>query len=119
MSQKAPKRPGKSPTKSAPAKRVPKHGHGALFVGGKPGNKGGGRKPDEFKQLCRALASGDMTVEQVGAILTNRDHPQFMAALKWATENGYGKPKESVELTGKDGGPIQQVWRFGDREVVF
>ena len=34
------------------------------------------------------------------AILKNEKHPAFIGALKWATENGYGKAKESVEVNG-------------------
>lgn len=32
---------------------VPKHGRGQLLAGGKPGNKGGGRRPSEVRQLFR------------------------------------------------------------------
>lgn len=83
----------------------PPRGGAQLPLGNHPANTGGkpgrsGRKPDEFKALCAALASGDMTIAQVEAILGDAKHPAFVAALKWATENGYGKPKETVEQTG-------------------
>lgn len=105
----------KTPPQSPPL-RVPAHGNGKLRVGGT--NRGGGRLPDAFKGLCRQLASGEMTVQQVEAILRDANHPQFMAALRWATEHGYGKPKETVEHQGAvDVGP--QVWEFGKRRITF
>lgn len=71
--------------------------------------------------MCRSLASSKEVEQAAQDILKNKDHPAFIGALKWATENGYGKPKESVELTGKDGGPIEvaQTWKFGNRTVAF
>jgi hypothetical protein len=81
---------------------------------GNPGNSGGkpgrsGRKPDAFKAMCRGLASHADTLRAVRAILKDALHPQFMAALKWATENGYGRPLQAVEHSGPDGGPIAQT----------
>lgn len=87
---------GKTPKKTP--MRKPKHGRGLLRIGGT--NKGGpGRPPDEFKELCRQLASGEITIANVQKILNNPRHAQFLPALRWATENGYGKPKESLELS--------------------
>jgi hypothetical protein len=34
-------------------------------------------------------------------------------------EHGYGKPTEHHEINGPDGAPLEHVWRFGTREVVF
>lgn len=86
--------------------------HGGALRVGNPGNRGGGRKPDEFKKLCAALASGDATIAQVEAILQNSTHPAFVAALKWATEHGYGKAKETLEVSGADGAPLAMTVRF-------
>lgn len=95
------KKSGKSAPKSAPTKRVPSHGKGKLLTGGMPGNKGGtGRPPDAFKALCQELASGAKTIDNVKTILGDPDHPQFLPALRWATEHGYGKAKDSVEVSG-------------------
>jgi hypothetical protein len=104
------KRQGRETPTKTPL-RKPEHGNGALRVGN-PGNKGGGRPPDEFKRLCASLASGDATVEQVKTILENATHPAFVSALKWATEHGYGKAKDSLEISGKDGGPIAMTVTF-------
>ena len=64
------------------------------------------------------MASREATLENVRSILSDHSHPMFMAALKWATEQGYGKPKESIEHSGTIT-HAAQCWRFGDKEVVF
>lgn len=92
-------------------------------LGNHPGNTGGkpgrsGRKPDAFRELCRQLASGETTIQQVEAILQDRNHPAFLGAVKWATEHGYGKPTEHVEHSGSVTHK-HQVWKFGEKEVAF
>lgn len=67
----------------------------------KPGT---GRPPNEFKQLCQAMASRQETLIAVTRILADSAHPHFMSALKWASENGYGKPAQP--LTGEHGGAV-------------
>ena len=86
--------------------------------GPQPGAPNAGRPPDAFRELCRQLASGETTVGEIRAVLKDRTHPQFMAALKWATEHGYGKPTEHVEHSGTVNHK-HQIWKFGDREVAF
>lgn len=110
--QQASKTPAKTPVKA----KQP-HG-GAILQGGNPGNSGGGRLPDEFKRMCRELVTRDATWKAVQAILKDPEHSHYMSALKWASEHGYGKPTETVEVTGKDGGPIQ-VWKIGKKEIRF
>lgn len=135
--KKPTKRPSSAPRKRAKAKtelaghlagaasveqpvKVPQPHGGALLSGGVPGHiGGGGRPPDEFKKLCRELATRDATIEAVKGILENPAHPAYLGALKWATENGYGKPKESVEVSTKDGGPLAQVWLVAGKEIRF
>lgn len=63
----------------------------------KPGT---GRPPDAFKAMCRELASGKPTQKAVAEILKDSAHPAFVGALKWATENGYGRPEQPVALSG-------------------
>lgn len=87
---------GKSSPK--PPTRKPKHGRGELRVGN-PGNWGGGRPPDEFKRICQALASRDETLKAVQAILADDKHPAYLGALKWASEHGYGRPQQTVDVT--------------------
>lgn len=105
------------------ARRKPKHGHGELQTGN-PGNKGGGRTPDAFKAMCRELASSDVVKREVDAIIDQgRRHPMFLAALKWSSDHGYGKPAQQVHVSAPDGGPIQIApitWDFGKgRKVTF
>jgi hypothetical protein len=98
--------------------------NGASLVPGNPGNSGGkpgrsGRTPDAFKEMCRELASREETLAAVDQILRDANHPMFMSALKWATEHGYGKAKESLEMSGPEGAPVEHVWMIGGREIVF
>lgn len=90
----------KSARKSAPGRPFRKGSDPRQGRGPKKGAPNAGRPRDDFKELCRQLASREKTVEQVAKILADPDHPQFMRALAWATENGYGKAEQSVELNG-------------------
>lgn len=111
----------KTTVESTAIVKVPQPHGGALNAGGTPGNAGGGRPKDEFKALCREMASGELTVAAVRTILANPQHPQFVAAWRYVTEQGYGKAVESVEVTGKDGGPVEikQQIIIGGVAVVF
>jgi hypothetical protein len=68
-----------------------------LLRGGKPGNRGGGRTPDEFKARLAELVSRGDVIREVELILTDRNHPQFMRALEWATERAHGKLPNRIE----------------------
>lgn len=68
-------------------------GHDARRNVTKPGP---GRTPDEFKALCQSLASRAETIDAVMAILDDPKHPAYLGALKWATEQGYGKPAQTI-----------------------
>lgn len=88
---------------------------------GNPGNKGGGRTPDEFKQMCRELASAESVRMNVLKILASPDiYPNlYVGALKWATEHGYGKPTETMKIDAPEGATLTQVWTFGSKTVGF
>lgn len=104
---------GKSPRETS--LRTPKHGAGKLRVGN-PGNVGGpGRPPDEFKRLCQHLASRAETVAAVTAILNDPRHPAYLGALKWATENGYGRPEQRVDVTSGQQ-PLRFTLAIGHRD---
>lgn len=94
------KQASKTPNHSP--RRIGKTGAANLLTGN-PGNSGGGRPPDEFKAMCRQLASRAKTFEVAERILDNPEvYPSlYTGALKWATEQGYGKPKEHIEHTGE------------------
>ena len=83
----------------------PHPGAAQLPLGAHPWNTGGkkgrsGRKPNAFKEMCRLLASSDLVWSSVQLILLNPNHPSFVGALKWASENGYGKPAQKIDLKG-------------------
>lgn len=94
----------KTPAKSPVALVPQKHG-GALRIGGT--NKGGpGRPPDEFKAALAKLADDAVRAGHVATILTNPDHPQFLRALEWATDRGYGKVETKVDATVRLAGVV-------------
>lgn len=93
---------GKSRPKS---RRVPQPHGGVLVAGAGRGPAKGapnaGRPPEAFKELCRQYACGALTDAGIGTILRNPDHPQYIVALRWVGEHGYGKPTQPVEHSGK------------------
>lgn len=89
------RRPQKTAGKTTPAKRVPKHGHGALYSGGVPGNKGGtGRPPNWFREFCRDVLADPKVQENVKAQLRARKNPGFGGVLKTIAGYAYGKPEQ-------------------------
>jgi hypothetical protein len=79
-----------------PALVTQRHG-GALLRGGRKGNRGGGRTPDEFKARLAELVGSDDVVREIERILTDRNHPHFMRALEWATDRAHGKLPNRIE----------------------
>lgn len=104
------------------AKKSARRATGRPFKAGRDprrgvGKKGrSGRKPEAFKRMCRALASCDATLDEVETILKDADHQHFMAALKWATEQGFGKPTQPVEHSADAGfaALVAQAYRGGE-----
>ena len=91
--QSDPKTPAETPL------RKPAHGNGLLRVCGT--NKGGtGRPPDAFRARMRELATYADQQGHIESVLSDPDHAQWMAALRHVTEHGYGKPAQSVEVSG-------------------
>lgn len=73
---------------------------------GNPGNSGGkkgrsGRKPDAWKALCARLVNRDSTIRAAKRILRNDKHPAYLGALKFLTEQAYGKAAAPIEVSGK------------------
>lgn len=98
----AKKRPVKTPEKAA-GKRA---ASGKPFAKGKDARRnvtkpGSGRPPDEFKQRMRDLASSQAVYEHLDTVIQDPNHLQWLGALKYATEHGYGKAREHLELSGK------------------
>lgn len=74
---------------------------GTLNNGGNDGNKyGAGRKPDEWKQICAALASDDDVLETAKKVIRDPENGAWLGAFKFLAEQGYGKAKESIEHSG-------------------
>ncbi len=84
---------------------------GGFLRSGNPGNKGGGRPPDEFKRLMRELASREDSVALLEAIMTGQqgDIDQYLKAREHVVSHGYGKPAQAVEHSGTVGLQIQFV----------
>ena len=92
--------------------RIPLGAH-AGNTGGKPGRSG--RPPEAFKALCRELVTRKETLAAVRKILREPNHPAFVGALKWATENGYGRPLQRGEAEGNVNVIVRLERELGDR----
>jgi hypothetical protein len=85
--------------------RVPKHGGGKLRTGN-PGNKGGGRKPLEYKQWLASLLDSDTHRQEFAKAMESRADPRFEFATKHAAEFGHGKPAQTVHVNAT----VQVLW---------
>lgn len=83
---------------------------GRPFAKGKSGNPGGRPKlPEELKQAFRALAPEALkTLESVMRSSKARPGDRIRAA-ETILNRGYGTPVQAVEVTGRDGGPIESM----------
>lgn len=72
---------------------IPQPHGGAIRFGG---TGAGGRPPDAWKALCRELVSRDSQLEVARQVLEDKDHPAWLGAYKFLTEQGYGKPTETI-----------------------
>jgi hypothetical protein len=88
----------KTSAETSAAVRVPKHGGGRLRNGGKPGNKGGGRKPKEYKEWLASLLDSEKHRKEFAAAMESRADPKFEFATRHATEYGHGKPAQTLNL---------------------
>ena len=71
-------------------------------AGNGPPKGSGGRPRDEWQAKLRELASSDKVLEHVQTVLlSGPEHPYFDRALQYATDHGYGKPKQEIEHGGK------------------
>lgn len=76
---------------------TPPHGRGKIRTGGNPGNKGGGRPPNEFMMNMRALATLPEVEEYTLRCIRGEFGPKFhIEARKWAADRGYGKASQSI-----------------------
>jgi len=91
------------------------------------GNKRGrGRPPGaknaktlEIEAAAREYA-GDALAALLEIATTGDSEPARVSAATALLDRGYGRPRQSMEHSGPNGGPIPlQVWKFGKREVAF
>lgn len=75
---------------------MPQEHGGALLAGGKKGNKGGGRKPNQFIEWCQSITEDQMTQN----VFSARAKAGDIQVMKFAAEYAHGKPKQDIELTG-------------------
>jgi hypothetical protein len=64
-----------------------------------PGAPNAGRPPDEFKAMLAGLASWDVTLGSIAAILADPSHPHFVKALEYVSDRGYTPNATTGELT--------------------
>ena len=98
-------------TKSAqksPGKPFAKGGDPRQGRGPKPGT--GGRPPDEFRDLMRSLVNRQEAIKYLRACIDGEYGPKFhVAAMQYATDRGYGKAQQHLEMSGKVEGGVLVV----------
>jgi hypothetical protein len=93
------KRQGRETPRETPRTRTAPNG--GLLRSGNPGNRGGGRTKDEFKQRMRELSSSDQALAYLEECLRgDHGYKAHTSAMAFAAEHGYGKATETVEHTG-------------------
>lgn len=91
---------------------------GKLRKGGT--NRGGtGRPPNEFKERMQGLATGAKVEAYLKRCLAGDFGPKFfLQALTYVSDRGYGRPSQSVEVTGADGAPLFKSFIGVDTDAV-
>ena len=73
--------------------------HGGALQRGNPGNRGGGRRPEEFKRQMRELASSPAAIEYLRGCVHGEYGPAAaIAAWRLIVERGYGKVAPQSEV---------------------
>ena len=109
-------------TDSKDAELVPQAHGGALLAGGKPGNKGGGRTPNELRALFREpLAKLLPVVEQIAEAKDVQEVtcPHCEKKLEVVSWLKAGDKLKAVDLLGKYGlGTRQEIEHQGQVTLV-
>ena len=84
--------------------------HEGLFKKGRSGNPSGRKKKTEEEQLLEDLCK-DKTQDALSTILLimegGENERNRLAAAQYVIDRGWGKARQAVEHSGKDGQPIQ------------
>lgn len=92
--------------KSATKQRGP----GKPFAKGQSGNPTGRPKVvEEFKERCRRAVDERVISAWISEVESLGD--SWLKASELLAAYGYGRPAQSVELAGKDGGPLEIIIR--------
>jgi hypothetical protein len=95
---------GKTPAKT-PALAPQPHG-GALKLGN-PGNRGGGRPPDEWRRSLKALTDRPAVLRFLRRCLNGKEGPQAaLKAYQYLTEQQYGKAMQTTKIEGDERAPL-------------
>jgi len=79
------------------------------FQPGQSGNPGGRPKEDsEVKALART--AGPEAIEKLLELMRGDDRRTALAAAQALLDRGFGKPSQSVEMSGPDGEPLVVSW---------
>jgi ribosomal protein L34E len=85
--------------------------HGGTLRRGNPGHKGaGGRPRNDYRTRCGRIVNGKGARVAIQAIAEDPEHPQCVAAQRMLADRAYGRPVESLEVSGPDKEPLRIVW---------
>lgn len=85
-----------------------RRGPGRPFVKGQSGNpKGRARVAADIRELARQY--GPEAVRTLAGIMQTGSERGRVMAAEALLDRGYGRPGQSVELSGPQGGPVEQV----------
>lgn len=105
---------GKTTTETTIAKRPQPNGRGALNVGGTPGNKGGGRKPNAFVEECGRLAD-TIALPKIAAYLSTArpDDPAWRWCAEYVSKYTKTEPPKKVEHGSDANNPVRFTLTIG------
>lgn len=117
-----PGHPSKSPTMTSSRSNLPDNLRGRPFQKGHDPRRSlakGGRPTDEFEAEMQRLAASPRAIEKLRALLEDDDvpHDTFLKALAHATDRGFGKTQQHVDVT-TSGPSIAEILRKGRDRVA-
>ena len=82
-----------------PAGTMPGRNGGKLRRGGT--NRGAGRPPDKYVQLCAKLVTSKECVREMEAILRDRREAGFVPLVKLLSDRAFGRVRETIDVTAR------------------